>query len=183
MTFRHWVYIAAGLFVIGLFFGTLLPTGAISEELSIFDELGGDTATISGIGLLVFILFSNFTAFLTSFFLAPLFLLIPVASLLLNGAVITMVSRLVLEDQSIGFLIAGLLPHGVIEIPAYIVAMAASLAFGFAVLRGLFRSDYRNRVMPEAKVNLRRLGVALILLLPAALIESFITPLFIGWFG
>ncbi|MDV2990064.1 MAG: stage II sporulation protein M [Dehalogenimonas sp.] len=183
MTFTRWLYIAGSVFVTGMFIGSLLPAGAIAEELSIFDELAGETQSLSGAGLLVFILLNNVTAFMMAFLVAPLLLLLPLASLFLNGAVITLVSRLVLEDQSIGFLMAGLLPHGVIEIPAYILAMAASLSFGFAVLRGLFRPAYRPQVLPEFKTNLRRLGIALTLLVPAALIESFITPLFIGWFG
>ena len=183
MTFRRWIYIAGGLFLAGLFLGTLLPAGAIAEELSIFDELAGDAASLSETGLLIFILISNFTAFLTAFFFSPLLLIVPAASLLLNGAVISVVGQLVLEDQSIIFLIAGLVPHGIIEIPAYILAMAAALSFGFAVLRGLFKPEYRGQVMPEAKTNLRRLGIALTLLIPAALIESFITPFFLGLVG
>jgi stage II sporulation protein M len=103
--------------------------------------------------------------------------------LFLNGAVITLVVRLVLEEQSVWYVIAGLAPHGIIEIPAYLMVMAASLSFGFAVLRGLFQPGYRPEVMPQAKANLRRLGIGLVLLVPAALIESFITPLFLGWFG
>ena len=183
MTFRRWLYVAIGLFAAGLIAGMALPAGAIAEELSIFDEAFGDAAEFTAVGLLIFILFSNITAFLTSFFLSPLLLLVPLGSLLLNGAMISLVVRLVLEEQSVWYVIAGLAPHGVIEIPAYLMVMAASLSFGYAVLRGLFRPDYRPEVMPEAKANLRRLGIGLVLLIPAALIESFITPLFLGWFG
>ncbi|ADJ26275.1 protein of unknown function DUF95 transmembrane [Dehalogenimonas lykanthroporepellens BL-DC-9] len=183
MTFRHWVYVAVGLFAAGLTAGLALPAGAIAEELSIFSETFEDTENLDAAGMLVFILFSNITAFLTSFFFAPLLLLIPIGSLFLNGAVITLVVRLVLEEQSVWYVIAGLAPHGIIEIPAYLMVMAASLSFGFAVLRGLFQPGYRPEVMPQAKANLRRLGIGLVLLVPAALIESFITPLFLGWFG
>ncbi|MEN8614793.1 stage II sporulation protein M [Dehalogenimonas sp. THU2] len=183
MNFRVWLYIAAGLFAAGLLLGTVLPADAVAEELTVFDNLAEEVSSMSGIEIFFFILIRNVTAFLTAFFFSPLLLLVPIGSLLLNGAFITIVSRLVLEERSIGFLIAGIMPHGIIEIPAFIFALAASLSFGFAVLRGLFKSGYRDRVAPELKANLRRLGLALLLLIPAALIESFITPVFIGFFN
>ncbi|AKG53792.1 integral membrane protein [Dehalogenimonas sp. WBC-2] len=182
MTFRRWLYIAVGLFVVGLLLGMVLPAGAIADELSVFDNVADDAASITGLGLFFFILIRNIIAFLTAFFFSPLLLLVPIGSLVLNGAVISVVSRLVLQDQSVGFLIAGIMPHGIIEIPAYIFVQAAALGFGFTVLRGLFKSDYRDRVKPELKANLRRLGIAVMLLIPAAFIESFVTPVLLNLF-
>ena len=182
MTFRRWLYIAIGLFAAGLALGLFLPAGAIADELSVFDNVADDAASLNWLGLFCFILIRNTTAFLTAFFLSPLLLLVPIGSLLLNGAVISLVSRFVLQDHSAGFLIAGIVPHGIIEIPAYIFVQAAALGFGFTMLRGLFRSDYRDRVKPELKANLRRLGIAVMLLIPAAFIESFITPVFLNLF-
>jgi stage II sporulation protein M len=182
MDLKRWLLLASALFGAGLVVGLMLPGGAADEIKQTFEELAGDATSVSGLGLFVFLLVNNAVAILVSFFFSPLFLILPVVSLLLNGAVISLVSRVALEQNSLGFLMAGILPHGIIEIPAYLLAQAAALSFGFAILRGLFKSDRRNSIGPTLRTSLRWLGVALLLLIPAAFIESFITPLFISLF-
>jgi stage II sporulation protein M len=182
MELKRWLLIATALFGGGLLLGLLLPSGTADEIIKTFEDLAGDAASVSGLGLFVFLLINNTIAVLVSFFFSPLFLILPVVSLLANGAVISVVARLTLENHSAAFLMAGILPHGIIEIPAYLLAQAAALSFGFAVLRGFFKSDRRASIGPTLRTSLRWLGAALLLLIPAALIESFITPLFIGLF-
>jgi stage II sporulation protein M len=182
MDLRRWLIVATALFGAGLVMGLALPGAAADEIKQTFEEIAGEAASTSGLGLFLFLLINNTLALCVSFFFSPLFLILPVVSILMNGAVISLVSRLTLEDHSLGFLIAGLLPHGIIEIPAYLIAQAAALGFGFTILRGLFKSDRRQPIGPALKVALRWLGIAVLLLIPAALIEAFVTPLFISLF-
>jgi nitroreductase len=74
-------------------------------------------------------------------------------------------------------LLAGILPHGILEIPALIIAQAAAMSFGATVVTAVFKKERRNRILPSFKQNLRWLGLALFLLVPAAIIETFVTPL------
>ncbi|MBI2287561.1 MAG: stage II sporulation protein M [Chloroflexi bacterium] len=69
------------------------------------------------------------------------------------------------------------MPHGVFEIPALFIGEAAALSFGAAVMRVLFRGERRSLLLPNLRQNLKYLTIALILLLPAAIIETYITPL------
>jgi len=54
---------------------------------------------------------------------------------------------------------------------------AAALSFGAVTILALFRKERRNLLLPSFKRNLRYLMVALVLLVPAAIIEIYITPL------
>jgi len=87
---------------------------------------------------------------------------------------------LVVQEESLGFLLAGILPHGIIEIPALIIGEAAALGFGVSLIIALFTGNRSKMLLPAFKTNLKYLIVALALLVPAAIIETFITPLFLS---
>lgn len=180
---RRFLLISGMIFLGGMLLGVFLPLDVISEELTLFDDFTEEAASLTGLGLFFFILTQNAMAFATAFFFSPLLLLVPIGSLVLNGAMITVVSRMVLEEQSVGFLAVGLLPHGIIEIPAYILAMSASLAFGVVLMRGVFQPAYRGEVGARVKQLVRYLVVALLLLIPAAFIESFVTTMLLDMFN
>jgi len=84
---------------------------------------------------------------------------------------------MVIQEKSLGFLLAGLLPHGIIELPAFIIGEAAALSFGAMVILVLFKKKERSQLVPSLKQNLRYLMIAFALLIPAAIIETFVTPL------
>lgn len=75
------------------------------------------------------------------------------------------------------FMAAGILPHGVIELPVILLAAAASLHVGIVVTRPPAGSTVGG-VWAEAVGDVLKLGVGLVLpgLALAALIEAFITP-------
>jgi stage II sporulation protein M len=114
---------------------------------------------------------------LISFALSPIFCLVPVVALIINGGLLGFVSVLVIQEKSLGYLLAGLLPHGIFELPALIIGEAVALSFGTAMLLALLRKERRSQLLPNLRQNLRYLIVALALLLPAAIIETYITPL------
>ena len=84
---------------------------------------------------------------------------------------------MVIQEESLGYLLAGLLPHGIFELPAFILGEAAALSFGTMAIVALFRKEGRNLLLPNLKQNSRYLMIALALLLPAAIIEAYVTPL------
>ncbi len=88
-------------------------------------------------------------------------------------------SAAVVKEKSIGFLLAGLLPHGIFELPALFLGEAAALSFGAAAVSGLFRADRRPPLLPRLRQSLRYFGLALALLVPAAIVETYVTPLLI----
>ena len=117
---------------------------------------------------------------LISFILSPFFWLVPVIALIFNGGLLGLVSDLVIQEKSLGYLLAGLLPHGIFEVPALIIGEAAALSFGTAVIVAVFKKERRKLLLPNLKQNLKYLAIAIIFFLPAAIIETYITPLLLG---
>jgi stage II sporulation protein M len=181
MKYRWWVVIAIGLFAIGIIVGLAVPssiTSLISEELAALGELGGALAP-SSFSMLIFIFITNAVTLLFSFALSPIFCLVPIVTLFLNGCIVGLVSTIVMEEESLGFVLAGLLPHGIIELPAFFIGEAAALSFGTVVVVALFRKEKRNLILPSLKRNLKYLGIALALMIPAAIIETYVTSLLV----
>ena len=185
MRYKLWVLIAVGLFVIGLAAGLVVsaikPAGIVnlfSEELYALEELGNFLGPFQATTA-IFIFFKNVFALLFSFILSPILCLFPILALVLNGSLISFISVIVTQQESLGFLLSGLLPHGIFEIPALIIGEAAALSFGAMAIIALISPKRRNLLLPNLKQNLKYLLLAFVLLVPAAIIETFVTPLFL----
>ncbi len=181
MVYKWWLFIAAFLFVIGLILGLATPTditGLLYEDIA--EELADILTPLPQPLVFVFIFIKNVSAILISFALSPILCLVPVIALTFNGWLLGLVSITVIQEESLDYLLAGLLPHGIFEIPAFIMGEAVAFSFGTAVILALFKKERRNLLLPNLKQNLRYLIVALALLLPAAIIETYVTPLLLG---
>ena len=180
MSYKRWLFLAVFLFGIGLIWGMVTPIdmpGLLTEDTGTLDELADFLSTFPQVVIFIFIFLKNVSAVLISFILSPFFCLVPVLALIINGGVLGLISTSVVQQKSIGYLLAGILPHGVLELPAFIMGEAVALSFGAAVTLALFNKERRKLVLPSLKRNLRYLVIALILLLPAAIIETYVTPL------
>lgn len=180
MSYKKWIIAATLLFVIGLVFSFASPTNFVSEEIGTLKDLGATLSSLPPVFTAIFIFVKNTSALLFSFALSPVLCLVPILALTFNAYVIAAVSVTAAEQESIGFVLAALLPHGVLEIPALIMGEAAALSFGAAVTLSLFRKEYRSQLLPNLKQNAKYLMVAIGLLIPAAIIEAFVTPLLIN---
>ena len=180
MRYRWWLTVAAGLFVVGLVLGLVMPDGTatdiLTEELAALKELGTILGPFQATTVL-FIFVKNVVALLFSFIFSPVLCLIPVLTLLLNAGLLSFISAIVIQENSLGLLLAGLLPHGIFEIPAIIIGEAAALSFGAMVIITVFSPERRKLLLPNLKQNLRYLAIACVLLVPAAIIETYLTPL------
>jgi stage II sporulation protein M len=185
MRFRFWVIIAAGLFIIGILAGIEVRNTMPADIAGIFsgqeDALGNiaDSLGTSRVAILIFIYFKNALAVIISFLFSPFFCLIPVIALLFNSAFISYISIEVIKEKSLGFLLAGVLPHGIFEIPALLIGEAASLSFGVAAIIALFSRARGEKLRNSFKENFKYLLISLALLGPAAIMETFVTPLFL----
>jgi len=181
MSYKRWAFIATLLFVIGLTlgvaFGPSATGGLVSQDIAGLSELSRVLNSLPPLLIMVFIFAKNVSVLLFSFVLSPIFCLMPIMALFFNGLVIATLSAMIIEEESLGFVLAALLPHGVIEIPALILGEAAALSFGAVATLSLFRKESRGLVLPSLRQNLKYLVVAAVLLLPAAVIETYVTPL------
>lgn len=220
MSYKRWVLAAILLFVIGLAFGVITPASLTPEAFAAFREFGDILTPLSPALLAIIIFTKNASVLLFSFALSPILCLMPILALTVNGWMLAAVSTIVAEEQSLGWVLAALLPHGVIEIPAIILGEAAALSFGAIaiilvlkkenrtilmstvkkdvghvllvlalfftvgifyaiIIVGLLEKQTRDLIMVNVIQNLKYLMIALALLLPAAIIEAYVTPLFL----
>ncbi|MFC1865040.1 stage II sporulation protein M [Chloroflexota bacterium] len=183
MSYKWWLLISTFLFGIGLALGVATPTGIdglLAEDSAALEEFADLLGILPQSSVLLIIFAKNVSAILISFALSPIFCLVPLMALTFNGWLLGLVSTTVIQEKSLGYLLAGVLPHGIFELPAFIIGEAVALSFGTAVILALFKEERRNLLLPDIRRNLRYLVVAISLLLPAAIIETYVTPLFLS---
>jgi stage II sporulation protein M len=180
MGFKRWLFTAVFLFAAGLAWGLVTSVEApdiLTENAAALEEIADFLVPLSQPSVFLFIYAKNVAAVLVSFALSPVLCLVPVVALVLNGGLIGLISVLTIQEKSLAFLLAGVLPHGIFELPALIIGEAAALNFGAAVIAALFRQDKKERLLTALRQNARYLLISAILLFPAALIETYLTPL------
>ena len=182
-SYKRWLIIATSLFGIGFLSGLFAPASMVnllSEEIAALEELASLLAPLPQFLIFAIIFLKNSSTLLLSFILSPILCLWPIVVLTLNGWLIAFVSAIIVQETSLGFILAGLLPHGIFELPALIIGEAAAFSFGTAAILALFKKERRNLLLLNLKQNLIYLLIAFALLLPAAIIETFVTPLLLA---
>jgi len=183
MSYKRWLIIASFLFGIGVALGLVTPASVVdllpSEDIAAFEELGRILTPFEA-STAIFIFIKNTSVLLISFVLSPILCLVPLLTLIVNGWFLTFVSVMVVQEESLGYVLAGLLPHGIFELPALLLGQAAALSFGIATIRALLKKESKTPLLAILSQNLKYLLVALALLLPAAVIETYITPLLLS---
>jgi stage II sporulation protein M len=129
--------------------------------------------------LFLIIFINNAIKALGLVFLGILLGLPPLLFIGLNGFILGGLGSALESVNGWRYVIAGFVPHGVIEIPVILLATALGLTLGMESLKWLVRRESRVKLQLSdcLKVYLRLIlpGLAV-----AAIIEVFVTPLFIG---
>ncbi len=105
--------------------------------------------------------------------------------LLLNAVVIGAVASFTSVTKGALYTVAGLTPHGVIEIPAFILEFAGLARWHVTTTRALYeklsgRSVDRPLLIEGAKDTLTLSLLSMVLFAVAAYIETFVTPHLLG---
>ncbi len=183
MSYKWWLFTAISLFAIGLVFGLATSeriSGLLAEERTNLEKLANILTSLPEPSLFALNFAKNVSAVLLSIVLSPILFLVPVLALLLNGWLLGIVSIMVIQEKSVGFLLAGLLPHGIFELTALFIGEAVALSFGAAVILALWKGKGVN-LRQNLRQSLRFLALAFALFLLAAVIETYLTPLFLRW--
>ena len=113
MTYRRWLFAAIFLFGIGFGGGLILgltnpdvTAGLFSEDVTALEEFASLLASLPQSSVFIFIFIKNTSAVLISFALSPIFCLVPVVALIINGGILGFVSVLVIQEKSLGYLLA-----------------------------------------------------------------------------
>lgn len=168
------------LALIGFVLGLLRPE-TITPLLDMFARMveENDLAEIEGAELMAEILTNNLTALFLAMFLGMIpFLRLPAMELGLNALLLgAMASVYQREGISLAAYFAGTLPHGITELSALVIAIAAGLNLCRAVSDTLLRRAEKGAVLRAvADAMLLYARFVMPLLLVSAFIEAFITP-------
>jgi len=198
------VKVITTLFLFSIAAGLLTANNPPDVIAQIIDQLSAIFETIDpndSLEVFTFILTNNLTAVLTVIVAGILFGISPMMSSILNGYIIGVVSGLAILESQASLLFIGLIPHGIIEVPALVIALAIGLHLGRDFWHTLNKVKLKSALLTRSDkitwwqkylillsdvINLtsRKLISALklvwYLLVPlivmAALIESTVTP-------
>ncbi|HHX23937.1 MAG TPA: stage II sporulation protein M [Thermoanaerobacterales bacterium] len=171
------------LFIIGIFIGYFVFKVNPERVIMNLDKLLGNLIEIgeamnnkSKLHITGLIFQNNIKALLVIIFGGIALGLIPVFSIFFNGFVIGIVMAFSLyQGKSITFFLAGLIPHGILELPAVIMAGAFGLKTGIDIIFPGSKSR-KELLQVNLKNSLLSLGVFVPILFLAAAIEATITP-------
>lgn len=182
MTYKRWVVVAAVIFAVGIGMGVTIslaaPEGTSSQLVTGLAAIQGILTTLANLPpplLAIIIFLNNAFTLVTNYLFSPIFCLFPILALTLNGCIVGFISPPVVSETSFPYLLALLLPHGVFEIPAFIMGEAAALSIGTSVMLVVFKKANRESLAPRLKESLKYLAIAIGLLVPAAIIEVLVT--------
>jgi uncharacterized membrane protein SpoIIM required for sporulation len=201
---RHFYVVLAVVFISALFGiisvltgDTITPRLVLSPQMA--QQLEETVAKDSGWALAasippeerpaagMMIMANNINIALISFILGLFLSYFTLIMLFVNGYMLGYVSALYIYTGAIHakpelgwYFIAGIAPHGVLEIPAILLAASAGLAIGAS---WIFPGRRRRGVAlaETARESLLLVSAAAILLVVAGLIEAFVTPLGSGF--
>jgi stage II sporulation protein M len=170
---------ATALFALALAGGILAvrQDPALGQQLvaGFRDQVAGEILSDAPWELFLKIFLNNLVACIALFLGGASFGLVPLLVIASNGLVIGAIIETVRGEKGIGFIVAGILPHGVLEIPAVLVSAGLGLLLAEALGRELLRGD--EDAAAEALGHGRlfiRYVVPFVAL--AAAVEAFITP-------
>lgn len=186
-------YIAFGsiLFLAGMVIGGTNPAfrAFLDEQLKGLGQLAEmiDDSKNPTLTMMIFIFLNNAVKSILVMYLGALFGVLPFFFLVVNGMMIGYLLKTTAELHGGGYvmelIVKGLLPHGILEIPAIIIACAYGMRFGVLIFKAagslvFARSKTGNISRELESFVVRTVPVMVILtitLLIAAVIESTIT--------
>ncbi len=176
---RKYIFIITGLFIFSLMIGflTSVKNPALSENyLEMFKHSFGWIKALPPLAIMLLIFLNNAFKSLLALLLGVGLGVIPLFFVAGNGIIIGMLSDVVLRQKGVLFVLASLLPHGIIEVPMILISSGIGLRLGYVMylsIRGAktdIKQELRQGIMFYIKVVMPLIFVA-------AGIETFVTPL------
>jgi stage II sporulation protein M len=159
---------------LGVFFVARDPAiGA--EVMTLFrDQVATQILSDSPVVIASKIFLNNLSACLLLFLGGASLGVVTLLILSINGLLIGAVAELVRQQQGMLFVAAALVPHGIFEIPSFLIAGGLGLLLGRALIAEWHGGgDAAAAAVPLARIFI---WVVIPLLAVAAVVEAFITP-------
>ena len=163
--------------IMGYLIGETIPGSALDDLLGSFP----DVSNMSALQIFGFIVLNNSSKSLL-FMLGGILVGLPsLFFIIFNGFFIGWLSSVLTLNSGRGFVLAALMPHGIVEIPTIILSMAMGVSIGYELLNRIRGGgNLRREISLAIGLFINRI-IPLIIL--AAVIEVTVTPLVLRILG
>lgn len=177
---KYYIFsVVALILAIGFGFYIGRNSGLAEETIQNTFSMFGFLQNLPPFAIFLFVLFNNAIKIFFSIILGLLFGIFPLYFLYTNGFLLGIVSAYVLAKSSPLVLIAGILPHGILELTGVVIGCTYGVWLGVGFIR-LFK--YKEPIGSKLRKSIQvYVKIILPILLVAALIEAYITPTLIDW--
>ena len=171
-TIKPYILILVSIFAVSFLAGTLAPASLQKEANETYKFVADELQGLSGGTLFFYIFFHNLLGSILILFSGVLFGIIPLMAIGANGFLLGVLYRQVAEV--IGYSSAALkvLPHGVFEIPALLIAASYGLWLGVMTVRRMQGKESTPLRFHIGHASRQYLAVVFPLLIVAAAIET-----------
>lgn len=184
---RSYIGFTVVLFITGLLLGLGFPEALdqilksqIEHIKNLASEANGSPAKLAWV-----ILRNNVTVAVSFIVTGIALSIFPILMVMVNGMAIGYIFAqwaLMSKVPIWAIIVYGIMPHGIFEIPAFILAGAMGIKLGYMWLRPMPGKTRWNSFLHAGKETLWVLPVILVSLVIAAMIEGFVTPMLLQWY-
>lgn len=190
--YKHYFFASILIFAIGIYTGYTMDSlhavlnsqiQGLKQLAHLFDKMNLSPAELQ-LAYFVLIFLNNSLKALLFIFAGGFFWVFPVYSMLLNGMIMGYLFEItVAQGESLTHMIVmGILPHGILELPAILLAAAYGMRFGTLILKGMIsllapplRVSVKAQLIHFFRMSLPLMMLLGVVLFAAAAIESTVT--------
>ncbi len=180
---RRIFYITLLLFVAAVLFGYFYTVYNYDKVIQSFNETFGFVDGLQEMPnsyIFIFIFLNNTIKSLLAIFLGIAFGIFPIYFIAANGYLVGLILAISVYSAGLKYFLAGVLPHGILEIFAIVYASSLGIWLGWKYFRKV-RLNKHEEYKEGLKYSWRAFcRLVFPMLLVAALIEVYITPFFIS---
>lgn len=181
---RKYILAVTGIFIISLITGLLVSAknpGLSENYLEMLKNSFGWIKTLNLPLIMLLIFLNNAFKSLLALVLGVGFGVIPLLFVAGNGIILGILADTVSKQQGTLFVIAALLPHGIIEVPMILISSGIGLRLGHEMYLSFSgaRTDIKQELKQGIRFYIRRIVPLLFI---AAIVETTVTPLIASQF-
>jgi stage II sporulation protein M len=176
---RKYIFIMTGIFIISILAGmlaSLKDPGLTENYLDVLKESLGWIKDLHPVAIMIVIFLNNAFKSLLAIVLGAGFGIIPVIFIGGNGLLLGLITNQVSREQGTLFLLAAILPHGIMEIPMVLISSGLGFRLGYLMYSSILgkKTDMNFELRQSLRIFMR---IVVPLLFVAAVIETFVTPM------
>jgi stage II sporulation protein M len=170
---RKYILIMAGIFILSVIAGLLASLNDLGLSGNYLDLLIKD---LTPVGIMLVIFLNNALKSLLAIVLGAGFGIIPVIFVAGNGVLLGLVANQISSEKGVLFVLAAILPHGIIEIPMILISSGLGLRLGSLMYSSIIgkETDMKYELVQSLRIYMR---IVVPLLFVSAVVETFVTPL------